>query len=50
MGAASFAEGRAEVADGLQPAALRRLAAVRAAVDPDRRIAASGVLAALGGV
>jgi FAD/FMN-containing dehydrogenase len=50
LAAASFAEGRAEVAEELQPAAMRRLAAVRAAVDPDRRVAPSRILAALGGV
>jgi FAD/FMN-containing dehydrogenase len=48
LAAASFAEGRAEVADGLLPAALRRLAGVRAAVDPDRRVAPSRILAADG--
>lgn len=48
LAAASFAEGRAEVTDGLQPAAPRRLAGVRAAVDPDRRVAPTRVLAADG--
>jgi FAD/FMN-containing dehydrogenase len=46
LAAASFAEGRAAVADGLAPAALRRLAGVRAAVGPDRRVAPSRLLAA----
>ena len=50
LAAASFAEGRAEVADGLQPAARHRLAGVRAAVDPDRRVAPSRIPAATGGV
>jgi len=43
LAAASFADGRAEVVDGLQPAARQRLAEVRAAVDPDRRIAPSRI-------
>jgi hypothetical protein len=50
LAAASFAEGRAEVADGLRPAARHRLAGVRAAVDPDRRVAPSRIPAAVGGV
>jgi FAD/FMN-containing dehydrogenase len=50
LAAASFAEGRAEVADGLAPAALRRLAQIRVAVDPDRRVAPSRMLAATDGV
>lgn len=50
LAAASFAEGRAEVADGLQPAARHRLAGVRAAVDPDRRVAPSRILAEVSGV
>ncbi len=49
LAAASFAEGRAEVVDGLQPVARHRLAEVRLAVDPDRRVA-SRLLAADGGV
>ena len=40
----------AEVADALQPAARHRLAGVRAAVDPDRRVAPSRIPAAVGGV
>jgi hypothetical protein len=40
--AASFADGRAEV-DGLQPVARQRLARVRVAVDPDRRVAPSRI-------
>ncbi len=43
LAAASFADGRAQVVDGLQPAARHRLAKVRAAVDPDRRIAPSRI-------
>ena len=43
LAAASFAEGRAEVVDGLQPVARQRLARVRVAVDPDRRIAPSRI-------
>jgi hypothetical protein len=50
LAAASFAEGRAEVVDGLQPVARHRLAEVRVAVDPDRRVAPSRLLAADGGV
>ena len=50
LAAASFADGRAEVADGLPPAALQRLAAVRVAVDPDRRLAPSRILAGDGSV
>ena len=50
LAAASFAEGRAEVAEGLQPAALHRLAAVRAALDPHRRLAPSRILGAENGV
>jgi hypothetical protein len=45
LAAASFAEGRAAVTDGLDSSALRRLAEVRTAVDPDRRVSASRVLA-----
>jgi FAD/FMN-containing dehydrogenase len=45
LAAASFAEGRAAVADGLDSSALRRLAELRTAVDPDRRVSASRVLA-----
>jgi FAD/FMN-containing dehydrogenase len=44
LAAASFAEGRAQVAEGLEPAALHRLAAVRAALDPQRRFAPSRIL------
>jgi len=43
LAAASFAEGRAEVVDGLQPVARQRLAKVRVAVDPDRRVAPSRI-------
>lgn len=43
LAAASFAEGRAEVVDGLPPAARQRLGQVRVAVDPDRRIAPSRI-------
>jgi FAD binding domain len=43
LAAASFAEGSAEVVDGLQPVACQRLARVRVAVDPDRRIAPSRI-------
>ena len=50
LAAAPFAEGRAAVADGIQPAALRRLARVRATVDPHRRVTPSRLLAADGGV
>ena len=44
VAAASFADGRAQVADGLPPAARQRLAAVRAAIDPVRRLAPSRIL------
>jgi hypothetical protein len=47
LAAASFAEGRAAVADGLTPTAMHRLAGVRAAVDPEQRVAPSRVLAAI---
>jgi hypothetical protein len=43
LAAASFADGRAGVADGLPPAPRQRLAAVRMAVDPDRRLAPSRI-------
>ena len=43
LAAASFAEGRAEVDDGLPSAERQRLAEVRAAVDPDRRLAPSRI-------
>lgn len=43
LAAASFADGRAQVIDGLPPAARHRLAQVRAAVDSDRRIAPSRI-------
>jgi hypothetical protein len=43
LAAVSFADGRAVVADGLPPAARQRLAAVRVAVDPDRRLAPSRI-------
>ena len=46
LAAASFAEGRAAVSDGLDSSALRRLVEVRSAVDPDRRFAPSRILAA----
>lgn len=38
LAAAAFAEGRAEVADGLPRDALQRLAAIRATIDPEARI------------
>ncbi|ORB30012.1 hypothetical protein BST38_12845 [Mycolicibacterium parafortuitum] len=38
MAAAPFAEGRVEIPDGLPMEALQRLAAIRAAVDPQARI------------
>lgn len=41
LAAASFAEGRAAVPDGLNAATLQRLADVRRVVDPDGRISAS---------
>ena len=41
LAAASFADGRADVADGLPDPALERLAHVRAAVDPHGRVAPS---------
>ncbi len=47
--AASFADGCATVDDGLGESDLRRLAQTRAAVDPDRRIAPSRLLASAGG-
>ena len=50
LAAASFADGRAEIIDGLQPAARHRLAQVRVAVDPDRRIAPSRIPAGDGAV
>jgi FAD/FMN-containing dehydrogenase len=43
LAAASFAEGRAEVADALPTAKQLRLAEVRAAVDPGRRVAPSRI-------
>jgi FAD/FMN-containing dehydrogenase len=43
VASASFAEGRAEVVDALPPAARHRLAEIRAAVDPDRRVAPSRI-------
>ncbi len=43
LAAASFADGRGEVTDGLPPAARQRLAAVRVAIDPDRRLAPSRI-------
>jgi FAD/FMN-containing dehydrogenase len=48
--AASFAEGRAAVAEGLDQPGLQRLARIRAALDPDRRLAPSRLLAALNDV
>jgi FAD/FMN-containing dehydrogenase len=50
LAAASFAEGRAQVHDALPPDVLHRLAGVRAAVDPYRRLAPSRVLGAESGV
>lgn len=50
LAAASFAEGRAQVAEGLAPAGLRRLAAVSAAIDPHRRLAPSRTLGTERGV
>ena len=50
LAAASFADGREAVADGLSDSDLERLAGVRAAVDPDRRIAPSRLSASSGGV
>ena len=50
LAAASFAEGRAEVVDGVPPDALHRLAGVRAAVDPHRRLAPSRIPGAESGV
>jgi hypothetical protein len=41
LAAASFAEGRGAVPDGLDAAALQRLAEVREAVDPDGRVSPS---------
>jgi hypothetical protein len=48
--AASFAEGRGAVADGLDHSGLQRLARISAALDPDRRLAPSRLLAALNDV
>ena len=48
--ATAFAEGRAGIEDGLPSTQLKRLAAVRAAIDPDHRIAASRMLADSGAV
>ena len=50
LAAASFADGRAEVVDGLQPVAQQRLTQVRVAVDPDRRVAPSRIPAGDGAV
>jgi FAD binding domain len=50
LAAASFAEGRAEVVDALPPTAQHRLADVRAAVDPGRRVALSRIPAGPGAV
>ncbi|HTY32142.1 hypothetical protein [Mycobacterium sp.] len=44
--AASFADGRATVADGLDRSGLQRLARISTAVDPDRRLAPSRLLSA----
>jgi FAD/FMN-containing dehydrogenase len=43
LAAASFAEGRGAVPDGLDAAALQRLAEVRRVVDPDGRVSASRI-------
>lgn len=48
--APSFAEGRAVVANGLDQSSLQRLSRIRAALDPDRRLAPSRLLAALNDV
>jgi hypothetical protein len=45
--AASFADGRAAVADAMDDSGLQRLARISAAVDPEQRFAPSRVLAAL---
>jgi hypothetical protein len=50
LAAASFAEGREEVADGLESSALRMLARLRAMLDPDGRIAPSRLSPAVSGV
>jgi hypothetical protein len=50
LAAASFADGRAEVADGLPPEARQRLAALRLAVDPEQRLAPSRMQADEGSV
>jgi hypothetical protein len=47
MAAASFADGRGAVAHGLENSALSRLAELRAAVDPQRRVLPSRILAPL---
>lgn len=48
LAAASFAEGRPTVPDGLDAAALQHLARVRRAVDPNRRVSPSRIAAAEG--
>lgn len=45
LAAASFADGRAAVADGLDQSGLQRLIRIHSAVDPDRRLAPSRLLA-----
>lgn len=45
--AASFADGRAAVADGLDRPGLRRLGRIRAALDPDQRLAPSRLVATI---
>lgn len=50
LAAASFAEGRAGVADGLPASTLERLAQVRGSVDPHGRVAPSRVSAPTDGV
>ncbi|OBH20652.1 hypothetical protein A9X03_17450 [Mycobacterium sp. E1715] len=46
LAAASFADGRAAVGDGLDRSGLQRLVRIRNAVDPERRLAPSRLLAA----
>ncbi|WP_156670277.1 hypothetical protein [Mycobacterium sp. E3305] len=46
LAAASFADGRAAVEDGLDRSGLQRLVRIRTAVDPERRLAPSRLLAA----
>ncbi|BBX48545.1 FAD-binding oxidoreductase [Mycobacterium cookii] len=47
--AASFAQGRAKVADALPPVAGQRLVRLQTAIDPERRLTPSRILAALTG-